>query len=142
MGPHKRKQHYCALSLSLQGLRGFVVGWRSCLLEDCAYSALQFLCYEQVRACSPAARSWPRAVCHAFFCRLCCQYKHAFQAVFGRDMGAGDTIVAGAVAGATASLVTNPLAVVTTRLTTQVCKQKRGKVWRGKAWRGKAWRGL
>lgn len=65
--------------------------------------------------------------CVMLFCRLCCQYKHAFQAVFGRDMGAGDTIVAGAVAGATASLVTNPLAVVTTRLTTQVCKQKRGK---------------
>lgn len=31
-----------------QGFRGLWVGWQSCMLQDCAFSALQFLVYEQV----------------------------------------------------------------------------------------------
>lgn len=51
----------------VQGVRGLFVGWQSCLAQDCAFSALQFMVYEQVASTNPpccvAAAHPPHSAC-------------------------------------------------------------------------------
>lgn len=87
--------------LQTQGVRGLFVGWQSCLAQDCAFSALQFMVYEQFKAWRLS--SYPSQHTSSGECGLTTR----------------DTLLAGAVAGSVAALATNPLDVVTTRLMAQ-----------------------
>lgn len=80
--------------VSEQGVRGLFAGWRACLLQDCVFSAIQFLVYEE----------------------YCLIYRRAHG---GRDMRPEETVLAGATAGGVGALLTNPLDLITTRLMTQ-----------------------
>mmetsp|Transcript_7179 Transcript_7179/g.25628 ORF Transcript_7179/g.25628 Transcript_7179/m.25628 type:complete len:393 (-) Transcript_7179:110-1288(-) len=80
--------------LAVEGVAGMWAGWRACLLQDMAFSAVQFLVYEE-------------------YCRL-------FRSTHGgRDLRPEETVLAGATAGGVSALLTNPLDLTTTRLMTQ-----------------------
>lgn len=83
-----------------EGMAGLFAGWRSCLLQDCAFSAMQFLVYEE--------------------------YGRLFRASHKRELTAYDTMWAGATAGGIAALVTNPLDLITTRLMAQGADRRFG----------------
>jgi hypothetical protein len=80
-----------------EGLRGLYAGYVPCLLTDCTFSALQFVLYEQLKPWAQRAQ--------------------------GRDPEAPPdhrtALGCGAVAGAAAAALSNPLDVVTTRMMVQ-----------------------
>ena len=74
-----------------RGFRGLTAGWNACLLLDMSFSATQFFCYEMAKRGFAAGGD-------------------------GAPLSVGQTLAAGALAGAVAAFATNPLDVVTSRL--------------------------
>lgn len=82
------------LLLLLQGLRGLYGGYSACLITDCTSSAVHFVAYEQLK-------------------------QHMRQRA-GRDtLTTPEVLLAGGSASALATVVTNPLDMVATRIMTR-----------------------
>lgn len=75
------------------GFFGLYQGYRSSLLLDCSFAALQFAMYEQLKVFGGS--------------------------VVGRPLHDQENLMTGAVAGALAGMLTNPLDVIVARLQTQ-----------------------
>jgi hypothetical protein len=76
-----------------RGMAGLTAGWKAGFVQDVAYSATQFLVYENMRA-------W-------------------FEARSGKRATTEETLLCGCVAGGVGAAITNPLDVVTSRLMVQ-----------------------
>lgn len=131
--PYRGTAHALGTIFRREGLRGLYAGFGACIVTDCAYSAAQFLVYEQVRwqQCARGQRGTAQpclaAAVHALTHMpppLCPQLKALFRRRARRDGGeprltTPAVLAAGAGAGAVAAAITNPLDVITTRLMIQ-----------------------
>jgi len=83
-----------------EGLGALWSGWKSAVIQDCAFSALTFLVYENARI--------------------------AITSFTGRDPTGAESFAAGGLAGGVAAALTNPLDTVTSRLMIQDSRAGQG----------------
>lgn len=123
--------HALATIFRREGLRGLYAGFGACIVTDCAYSAAQFLVYEQVspgprtrvhvgeHECARAASRQPNAA-SPLPPQLKGLFRHRTRAGVAEPRLTTPAVLAsGAGAGAVAAALTNPLDVITTRLMIQ-----------------------
>uniref|UniRef100_A0A803KW82 Uncharacterized protein n=1 Tax=Chenopodium quinoa TaxID=63459 RepID=A0A803KW82_CHEQI len=100
------------LIVAKEGFKGLYAGYRSFLLRDLPFDALQFCLYEQLRIGYKLAVSL-LALAQLFM------LGHLYEVAAKRELNDPENAVIGAFAGALTGAITTPLDVIKTRLMTQ-----------------------